>query len=225
MKSSHNHSNVIIFGIGGLSELVAAFLDKETDYSIAGYCVEGTFKGNTNEFNGSPVVGFEKLLERFPPSDFKLFIAIGNNYVRERIFNESKEKGYSLISHITESVTHWDDLAYGENVLISGISSLQPFVKVGHNTFIIGSKIGHHSEIGNHVLLSCTTLGGNVKIGNYSFLGLNSAIQHDTVIGGKNIIGMGCNISHDTKDNEVYTTKNSTIKRSVSADQISKKYL
>lgn len=225
MKPSSKHSNIIIFGIGGFSELVTAFLEKETDHFIAGYCVDKTFKGNTRKFNGYPVVSFEELLEKFPPSDFKLFIAIGNNYARERIFTESKEKGYSMISHITKSVTHWDDLEFGENVLISGISSLQPFVKVGDNTFIIGSKIGHHSEIGNHALLSCTTLGGNVKIGNYSFLGLNSAIQHDTAIGEKNIIGMGCNISHDTSENEVYTTKNSTVKRSISADQISKKYL
>lgn len=217
-------SDIIIYGIGGLSELVTAFLKKETDYSIAGYCVEETFKG-THEFQGVPVVSFEKLSDTFPPSDFKLFIAIGNNYVRERIFTESKEKGYSMISHITESVTLWDDLEHGENVLISGLSSVQPFVKVGNNTFIIGSKIGHHSEIGNHVLLSCTTLGGNVKIGDFSFLGLNSAIQHDTVIGEKNVIGMGSNISHDTQDNEVYTTNNSTIKRTVSADQIGKKYL
>ena len=130
-----------------------------------------------------------------------------------------------MISHVTESVTHWDDLKFGENVLISGISSLQPFVKVGDNTFIIGSKIGHHSIIGNHTLLSCTTLGGNVKIGDYSFLGLNSAVQHDTVIGEKNIIGMGSNISQNTKKNEVYTANNSTVKRSVSTDQIKTKYM
>ena len=218
-------SKLIVFGTGDISELITTFLKKESHYSIAGYCVEESFKKNTQNFLGAPVVSFEELSERFPPSKFKLFIAIGNNYVRERIFTESKEKGYSMISHVTESVTHWDDLKFGENALISGISSLQPFVKVGDNTFIIGSKIGHHSIIGNHTLLSCTTLGGNVKIGDYSFLGLNSAVQHDTVIGEKNIIGMGSNISQNTKKNEVYTANNSTVKRSVSTDQIKTKYM
>ncbi len=218
-------SQVVIYGIGGLSELVTAFLEKETNFSIAAYCIERKFIKERRHFLDKPVVEFEKISDRFPPSDFKLFIATGNNYVRERIFTESKEKGYSMISHVTESVTHWDDLEYGENVLISGISSLQPFVTVGDNTFIIGSKIGHHTIVGNHALLSCTTLGGNVKIGDYSFLGLNSAVQHETVIGEKNIIGMGCTINHDTKENEVYTAHEATVKRSISADQIRDKYL
>ncbi|MDZ7719004.1 MAG: hypothetical protein U5K72_09335 [Balneolaceae bacterium] len=225
MKSSNKHFKVIIFGIGRLSELVTTFLEKETGHTIAGYCVEKNFKTDTSEFKGVPIVSFEKLLETFNPYEFKLFIAVGNNYVRERIYNQSKEMGYSMISHITESVTHYSDLEFGENVLISGITSLQPFVKVGSNTIIFGSKIGHHSNIGSHVMLSCTTIGGGVKIGDYSFLGLNSAIQHDTVIGEKNIIGMGCNISHNTKENQVYSTNDSTIKRVVSAEQMSKKYL
>lgn len=218
-------SKLIVFGTGDISELITTFLKKESNYSIAGYCVEESFKKNIKKFHGAPVVSFEKLSERYPPSEFKLFIAIGNNYVRERIFTESKKKGYTMISHVTESVTNWDDLEYGENVLISGISSLQPFVKVGDNTFIIGSKIGHHSIIGNHTLLSCSTLGGNVKVGDYSFLGLNSAVQHDTEIGRKNIIGIGCNINHDTGENEVYTANQSTVKRSISADQIKSKYM
>lgn len=216
---------VIIYGTGDLSELVTAFLEKESNYSIAGYCIERKFTKKTRHFLNKPVVEFEKLADQYPPFDFKLFIAVGNNYVRERIFTESKEKGYSMISHVTESVTHWDDLEYGENVLISGISSLQPFVKVGDNAFIIGSKVGHHTIIGNHTLLSCTTLGGNVKVGDYSFLGLNSAVQHDTEIGKKNIIGMGCNINQDTGENEVYTANQSTVKRSISADHIKTKYM
>lgn len=219
-------SKIIVFGIARLSEVITTFLEKESDYTIAGYCIESEFMNNdTDTFMGRPVVAFELLEGRFPPNEFKLFVAVGNNYVRKRIFTESKQKGYSMVSHITESVTHWDDLVYGENVLISGISSLQPFVKVGDNTIIFGSKIGHHSTVGDHVMLSCSTIGGGVKIGDYSFLGLDSAVQHDTVIGEKNIIGMGCNISHNTKSNEVYSTKNSTTKRSVAAEKISKKYL
>lgn len=225
MKSSIKNSHLIIFGTGSLSELVTAFLEKETDYTITGFTIEREFKNNKDEFLGRPLVDFDVLSDKFPPSDYKLFIAVGNNYIRKRLFTQSKQKGYSMISHVTESVTHWDDLEYGENVLISGISSFQPFVKVGHNTIIFGSKIGHHTTIGNHVMMSCSTVGGGVKIGDYSFLGLNSAVQHDTVIGSKNIIGMGCNINFDTNNNDVYTTKNSTIKRSVSANQISEKYL
>lgn len=221
MKSS----KVIIYGIGGFAELVSIFLKKESNYTISGYCIERKYRNNLKNFNGLPLIDFEKLGENYPPSKYLLFIAIGNNYIRERIFTESKKKGYSMISHVNESVLCWDDLKIGENVLISGSSSLQPLVFVGDNTFIIGSKIGHHSKIGNHVLLSCTTLGGNVQVGDYSFLGLNSSVQHNTVIAERNIIGMGCNIDRNTNKNEVYSTSKTTIKRKVSTEQIKKIYI
>lgn len=218
-------SKVIIFGIGGFAELVTAFLNKETGHSIAGYCIEKEYRKHHHSFNRLPLVDFEKLEETHPPSDFQLFIAIGNNYVRERIFTEAKQRGYSMISHITKSVLRWDDLKVGENVLISGSSSLQPLVTVGDNTFIIGSKIGHHCNIGNHILLSCTTLGGHVTIGDYSFLGLNSAVQHKTSIAEKNIIGMGCNIERNTQKNEVYSGGKATKKRVISTEQIKYNYM
>lgn len=218
-------SNIIIYGIGGLSELVSVFLNKESDYTICGYCIESKYKNNLERFKDKTLVNFEKIVDLFPPSEFSLFIAIGNNYTRERIFSESKKKGYSMISHITESVLHWHDPKVGENVLISGSSSLQPLVEVGDNSIIIGSRIGHHSIIGNHVLLSCTTLGGNVKIGDYSFLGLNSAVHHNTEVAERNIIGMGCNINHNTNPNEVYSSSKDTIKRVVSSEQIKDSYM
>lgn len=217
--------NVIIYGIGGLSELVSAFLNTESDYNICGYCIESKYRNNLDTFNDKALIDFEELEDQYPPSEYSLFIAIGNNYVRERIFSESKRKGYSMISHITESVLYWHDLKVGENVLISGSSSLQPLVEVADNSIIIGSKIGHHTKIGRHTMLSCTTLGGNVTIGDYSFLGLNSAVQHKIEIGEKNIIGMGCNINYNTSPNEVYSSGKATVKRVVSSEQIKDSYI
>lgn len=219
------HLNVIIYGIGGLSELVSAFLKKESDYKICGYCIDSKHRNDLDSFNDTDLIDFEKVVGLFPPSEYSLFIAIGNNYAREQIFSEAKKKGYSMISHITQSVLCWDDIKIGENVLISGSTSIQPFVNIGDNSFIMGSKIGHHCKIGNHALLSCTTLGGKVTVGDYSFLGLNSAVQQKTNIAERNIIGMGCCISRSTKTNEVYTNTGTAVKRNVSADQIKESFL
>lgn len=101
---------IIIYGIGGLSELVTIFLEKESSYKICGYCIENEHRNNLESFNGRPLINFTDLKDSFPPSDYSLFIAVGNNYTRERIFTESKKKGYSMISHINKSVLHWDDL-------------------------------------------------------------------------------------------------------------------
>lgn len=225
MKSISKHSNIIIFGTGSLSEMITAYLKVESNFSICGYTIEKEYKSQRNSFLDKPLVDFEELENNFPPSKYSLFIEVGNNYARERIYTESKKKGYSFMSHISPKALQDVGLTFGEKVFVTESSNLQPFVKIGSNTIITGSKIGHHSKIGNHVMLSCSTVGGGVNIGDYTFLGLKSAIKHDTVIGSKNIIGVGCNISHNTKKNEVYTTKNSTVKRSVTCDHISDKYL
>lgn len=216
---------VIIFGTGNFSELATSFLEYDKKYTISGYCVESRFKIDDDTFNNLPVINFEEIVEKFPSNEYSLFIPIGNNYDRERLFTKAKSLGYSMISYITESVNRWYDLKFGENVFIVGNSGIEPIVEIGDNTIIIGSKIGHHAKIGNHVLLSCTTLGGNVKVGDYSFLGMNSAVKQNTVIAEKNIIGMGCNIDRDTNKNEVYSSTKSTIKRQVSAEQINENYI
>lgn len=225
MATSSKHSKIVIFGNGRLAETITAYFEVESSFKICGYTVEKEHKNQQESFLNKPLVDFEELEKNFPPSKYSLFIAVGNNYTRERIYSESKKRAYSFVSHISPKAVQDVGIKLGENVFVTESSNLQPFVEIGNNTIITGSKIGHHTEIGNHVMLSCSTIGGGAKIGDFSFLGLNSAVQHDTVIGEKNIIGMGSNISHDTEDNEVYTTKNSTIKRSISADHISKKYL
>src|SRR5690606_4756012 len=96
-------------------------------------------------------------------------------------------------------------LKTGENVFISEDTAIQPFVEIGNNTILIGARIGHHSIIGSNVLLSLSFVGANCKIGNNSFIGLNSAIKPGVSIGNFNIIGMGCNIIKNTKDREVYS--------------------
>jgi sugar O-acyltransferase (sialic acid O-acetyltransferase NeuD family) len=225
MKSSSKYPNLVIFGTARLSELITAYLKIETSFKICGYSIEKEYINNRKIFLDKPLVDFGELENAFPPSEYSLFIAVGNNYTRERIYTESKEKGYSFMSHISPKAVQDVDVSFGENVFVTESANLQPFVRIGNNTIITGSKIGHHAKVGNHVMLSCSTIGGGVKIGDYSFLGLNSAVQHDTVIGERNIIGMGCSIHKNTKANEVYTSNSSTIKRKITADQISHNYL
>ena len=65
---------------------------------------------------------------------------------------------------------------------------------------LIGARIGHHSTIENNVLLSGNILAGNVTIGHNSFLGINSAVKEDIVIGSHNIIGASFFINKNTED-------------------------
>jgi len=216
----------IIYGLGKFAEYAFYVIFHDTNYNVHAFCIENEYNiNNITKFNGLPIIDFKSVEKFYNPNDYKMFIAIGNNDIREKIFYQSKIKGYSLLSYLSSKAILWDNLIYGENVFISEDSGINPFVSIDDNTIIIGSKIGHHSKIGKNNLLSCSYLAGNVTIGNNCFLGLNSCVKQNTCIGDNNIIGMGSIIEKDTKDNEIYHNKNITKKRSLTSDRFKKRYL
>ena len=215
----------IIYGIGSFAEYVSYVISKDSNYNVIGFCVDREFINRINNINGLPVVLFETVQNIYPPSEYDMFIAVGDNEIREEKFLQAIQKGYNLLSYISSKSNTWDNLKYGKNVFISEGSVIQPFVKIDDNTIIIGAKIGHHSEIGKNNLLSCCYLAGNVIISNNSFLGLNSTVKQGIFIGSYNIIGMGCIIVKNTCENEIYSVSKMTKKSKIPSTALKKKYL
>jgi sugar O-acyltransferase (sialic acid O-acetyltransferase NeuD family) len=217
---------IIIYGLGKFAEYASYVFLHDSIYEVCAFSVEKKYNtNNTNKYNNVPVIDFEDIQDCYNPNEYKMFVAIGDNEVRERVFYESKSKGYSFINYFSSKAIFWDNIIHGQNIFISEDSALNPFVSIDDNTIIIGAKIGHHTNIGKNNLLSCCYLAGNVKIGNNCFLGLNSCVKQNTNIGNNNIIGMGCLIEKDTKDNEIYHNNKITRKRSLTTDRFKNKYL
>ncbi len=216
---------LIIYGVGEFAEYVGYAFSNDSNFLVSGFCVEKSYlsKANNIVFD-KEFLEFDILEKNYPPEEFCLFIAVGNDIIRERIFQQAKKKGYSLVSYVASRSITWPDLTIGENVFISEDTAIQPFVEIGDNSILIGAKIGHHSIIGANVLLSLTFIGANCKIGNNSFLGLNSAIKPNVTVGNFNIIGMGCNITKNTADGEVYSASK-VQKRRVTYSEFGGRYL
>ena len=53
-------------------------------------------------------------------------------------------------------------------------------------------------------IASNTTVGGNVKIGDYSAIGIGANIFHSVNVGYNCIIGGGSLVCNDTNDNSIY---------------------
>jgi acetyltransferase-like isoleucine patch superfamily enzyme len=50
-------------------------------------------------------------------------------------------------------------------------------------------------------------ISGHVKVGPYSFLGVNSTLRDGISIGAYNVIGAGALVMKDTADKELYTMR------------------
>ena len=216
-------SKIVIYGVGSFADYAGYLFENDSNYEVVGYCMEQSYL-EKNKSIKRKITTFENLEDTFSMEETYIFIAIGNNLIRERIYNMAKSKGYHFGTYISSQAITWENLKVGENSFIGEGCVIQPFVTIGDNTIIIISEIGHHCVIGNNVLLSGSTLGGNVKVGNVSYVGMGAVVKQKIYIEEKNIIGMGCVIDRNTESNSVYTAKLAT-KRAVTFDKVSNKFL
>ena len=204
-------TKVVIFGTEKLAEVGHFYLTNDSPYEVVAFTVNAEFI-KEKQFVGLPVIPFEEIEGRYPPDEFKMFIAIGYkrlNAIRAGKYNEAKNKGYELISYISSKATHWGDTEIGDNCFIFENQVIQPFVKIGNDVILwSGNHFGHNVVIGDHCFIaSHVVVSGGVSIGAYSFIGVNATIRDDVTIGRECIIGAGALILNNTRDKEVYIAK------------------
>ena len=213
---------IIIFGTGELAQRIFYYL-QDSDDQVVAFCANKS-KIDKEELLGLPIITFENIEEKFPPSEFSMFIALAYsemNKKRTNFFEESKSKGYELYSYIHPSTKIWDKFEMGENCFILANNVIQPFVKIGNNV-LIGSNnlISHNTTIDDNCFItSNVTIGGHVTIGKNCFVGLSSTINQRIKIGNECIIGAGTIISKNVNDKEVYA-ENSSKKLPQSSDEL-----
>lgn len=205
-----NKKNVVLWGIGKIAEVVHFYLTEDSDYEVCAFCVDEEYR-DRNEFKGLPVKCFERIEEKYSPTEYLMCIPIGYakvNKIREEKYLEAKRKGYSFVTYISSKATYYGT-PVGENTLIFENNVIQPFTSIGNNTILwSGNHIGHHTEIGNHCFItSHVVISGGVKVKDNTFLGVNATVRDSVIIEKENIIGAGAVILHDTKEKEVYTQR------------------
>jgi len=219
-------SKIVVYGLGKFAEYVAFVIEEDTECEVVAYAVEREYlPTGTKNWKGKPVVAFENLASNFSPAEVLVFIAVGDNQNRTRLFRTAKDAGYKFFNYVSSKATVWSDLKIGENVFISEDAGIQPFVSIGDNCILIGPRIGHHCKVGNHCLLSCCYLAGDVTTGDEVFIALNATVKQGVKIADNNIIGMGASIVSDTDVGDVYTSSKTTKKRSINSLELKGRYL
>jgi sugar O-acyltransferase (sialic acid O-acetyltransferase NeuD family) len=208
MKNPKKEDRVVIFGNAEIAQVAYVYLQKDSSHEVAGFTVHSQFIKEKQIF-GLPVVPFETVQETHPPNEYKMYVAIGYrdlNKARERIYLESKRKGYELITYISSKAIQWGEIQVGDNCFIFEGNVIQPFVRIGSNVIIwSGNHIGHHASIGDHCFIaSHVVISGAARIGSHCFIGVNATIRDHIAIADDCIIGAGALVMHDTKHGEIY---------------------
>lgn len=208
MQKMNDQKKLIIVGAGPQGQIAKDFFLKYSSYNLVGFA---SHKKHCTEsiVHDYPHYPLEELSNTHPPSEFKLFVAIGYrkmNKIRQSVYEELRGLGYKFANFVHPSACVSESAEIGENVFIFEDNTIQPYVNIGNNTVLwSGNHIGHHTKIGCHCFISShVVISGFCKIEDNIFIGVNATLHDSLTISRETLIGAGAIISKNTKEKEVY---------------------
>jgi len=192
---------VILIGNGGHATVLAEVLLQQ-NRSIIGFTAP---EKQENRF-GIHYLGTDDAIDKYNHKDIELVLGIGSvnvSTIREKIFNQYKEKGYTFASVIHQSaiISTYSKLEEGIQIMAGAV--IEAFAEIADNTIVnTSSSINHNCRIGKHCHISPgATLSGNVTIGDLSHIGAGSTVIQNVQIGSHVLIGAGSLVLHHIEDN------------------------
>lgn len=197
------HKKVVIIGAGGHAKVIADIIEKSGD-EIVGFLDDNKKKGTT-------IIKEYKVLgdfnNRFPlaiaNSDYEFIIAIGDNKKREEISHSPNLKFYTAI-HPSAQIGL--DVEIKEGTVVMANSCINSSAKIGKHCIInTGAIIEHDNIIEDFVHISPNVaLGGTVKIGKNTHVGIGSTIKNNITICENCKIGAGAVVVKDIEKEGTY---------------------
>ncbi|HJU88182.1 MAG TPA: acetyltransferase [Gemmatimonadaceae bacterium] len=199
---------LVIFGLGDIAKLAHYYFDQDSDHRVVAFTVDASHR-RTDEFCSLPVVSFESVATMFAPRDHDLFVAVSYaqmNRLRATKCDEAARAGYRLATYTSSRATVMTTFVAGENCFILEGAIVQPFARIGRNVTIwSGAHVGHDSIIEDHCFLAPNVaISGNVRVREYSFLGVNSTVRNSVTVAPRTLVGAGAVILGDTDEGGVY---------------------
>jgi sugar O-acyltransferase (sialic acid O-acetyltransferase NeuD family) len=208
-------SQLIIFGAGDIARLAHYYFTRDSEHEVVAFTVDQKYR-EADTFLDLPLVSFEEVTSRYPPGEYKMFVALSYarmNKLREEKYRAAKEKGYELVSYVSSRCSFLTDHPIGDNCFILEDNTIQPFVRIGNNvTLWSGNHIGHDAVIHDHCFLaSHIVVSGYVEIGNNCFIGVNATLRNSITIAPETLIGAGAVIMKDTVEQGGYLPVRATL--------------
>ena len=202
-------------------ELLIYLVVSDKKIILVGYSGHGLVVADTAFENNLNVIGYtEKSINDANPfkleyfgnelnPDFKgwdldvsFILGIGDNILREKIYNHILKKGKKVISLINSSSSISSFAVIGDGVFVNRNVTINAFAKIGSNVILnTGCIVEHECEINNNAHIAPgAVFEGNVKIGYGSFIGANSFIKQGVEIGENVIVGAGTVVLNNISD-------------------------
>lgn len=146
--------------------------------------------GDTSVVDGIPVIGTTNDMGRFFGEYKHLLVTIGNNKLRERLYQKATKIGYALPNIVHSSAYISPHAKIGQGCVILNNAVIQNNARCGDGCILNpGVELHHDSTIGsycliytNSVIRSLTIIGDCVWIGSNATVSTSANVKSDTII-------------------------------------------
>jgi sugar O-acyltransferase (sialic acid O-acetyltransferase NeuD family) len=191
-------TKVAVIGAGGHGKIVGSVVILCPDLELA--CFVDSFKKSPDE----RVLGKEIItsLDALKDSGYAFIVAIGDGQKRKEWYDEVKKRKLPLMTVIHPTAAVHPLAKIGEGCFVGPLAIINVDALIGVDTIInSGAIIEHDNVIGNHCHIAPNaSLAGNVKVGDFSFVGIGSSVREKMVIGKRSQVGAGACVVKDVPD-------------------------
>jgi sugar O-acyltransferase (sialic acid O-acetyltransferase NeuD family) len=187
---------IILVGYSGHG-LVVADTAFENNLNVIGYTEKSINNANPYklEYLGNESSSIFDLWDL----DVDFILGIGDNILREKIYDLIIKKGKKVISLMNSTASISSFATIGDAVFINRNVTVNTLTNIGNNVILnTGCIIDHECEIQENVHVAPgAVLAGNVKVGKGTFIGANAVVKQGVVIGKNVIVGAGTVVLND----------------------------
>jgi sugar O-acyltransferase (sialic acid O-acetyltransferase NeuD family) len=190
--------DIYIIGAGGHGKVVLDIINKSEQYQAAAFLDDDSNLHNET-INGLKVLGGSK---EALADNKAVIIAVGNNKIREKLFNLMKRNKIELInaSHPNSVINTYTSL--GNGIVVAAGAVINPNAVIEDNVIInTAVTVDHDCIIEKHVHLSPgVNLGGNVTVRRGAHIGIGATVLPGIKIGKNSVVGAGAVVTKDVPD-------------------------
>lgn len=194
--------NIFIFGSGAQGRVVKEIL--KAQYPNANlFFVDDNHLLWHSKVKDTIIISEEEMYKKdLSPN---IHIAIGNPYIREKIFKRFENNNCNIISAIHPSAVIMPSVELNKGCMVGPQSVINTDAQIGECCIInTGAIVEHDTKIGNFATVSPgAIIGGRVQLGNKTFIASGAKVIARVNIGDNAIVGMGAVVTKDVNNNEL----------------------
>jgi sugar O-acyltransferase (sialic acid O-acetyltransferase NeuD family) len=217
-------ARIFIVGCSGHAGVVLDVIEKEGRHTVAG--IVDTFAAPGTQALGLTVLGGELDLPRLMNEHHVSggIVAIGDNFRRHLVVERIRAAApaFDFVTALHPSAQIGTHVEIGRGTVVMAGAVINPHSSIGEHCIVnTASSIDHDNVFGNFSSIAPgAATGGNVRVGAFSALSLQSGVIHGRAVGAHTVIGAGAIVVRDIPDYSVaYGTPARVIRSRTAGEQ------